>query len=68
MQRYTPFAFLCGFWYGEREFWIVLLPPAEEWPWSSVRDYRGSVRRPIAVPGGLAVDQVFLPADRRTLV
>ncbi|HTV54708.1 MAG TPA: hypothetical protein VMI06_07315 [Terriglobia bacterium] len=42
-----------------------LVTRSEEWPWSSVHGETGSVQRPIATPSRLAVDQVFLPADRR---
>jgi putative transposase len=40
----------------------------EEWPWSSVHDYTGSVQRPAATPSGLAIDRVLLPADGRTRI
>jgi hypothetical protein len=43
-----------------------LVSRPEEWPWSSVYDYTGSAQRPVAPPGGLAVDRVLLPADERT--
>jgi hypothetical protein len=39
-----------------------LVSRPEEWPWSSVHDYTGSVQRPVATPSGLAVDRVLLPA------
>jgi hypothetical protein len=35
---------------------------AEEWPWSSVHDYTGSVQRPVATPSGLQIDRGLLPA------
>jgi putative transposase len=38
---------------------------AEEWPWSSVHDYTGSVQRPVATPSGLCIDRIMLPADER---
>ena len=40
----------------------------EDWPWSSVHDYTGSVQRPAATPSGLAIDRVLLPADGRTRI
>jgi putative transposase len=40
----------------------------EEWPWSSVHDYTGSIQRPVATPSGLAVDRMLLPADKRTRI
>jgi hypothetical protein len=45
-----------------------LVSRLEEWPWSSVHDYTGSAQRPVATPGGLAVDHVLLPADERTRI
>ena len=41
---------------------------AEEWPWSSVHDYTGSVERPVATPSGLEIDRVLLPADEHTRI
>jgi hypothetical protein len=41
---------------------------AEEWPWSSVHDYRGSVPRRVATPSGLQIDRVLLPADEHTRI
>ncbi len=40
----------------------------EDWPWSSVHDYTGTVNRAPATPGGLSVDRVLLPADERTRI
>jgi REP element-mobilizing transposase RayT len=40
----------------------------EDWPWSSVHDYTGSVLLPAATPGGLSVDRVLLPADESTRI
>ena len=45
-----------------------LVSRSEEWPWSSVHDYTGSVQRPVVTPSGLAVDRVLLPADERTRI
>ena len=41
---------------------------AEEWPWSSVHDYTGSVERPVATPSGLEIDRVLLPAGEHTRI
>ncbi|MGH9448453.1 MAG: transposase, partial [Terriglobia bacterium] len=38
-----------------------LVSRPEEWAWSSVHDYTGSVQRPVVTPSGLAVDRVLLP-------
>ena len=40
----------------------------EDWPWSSVRDYTGSLHDAPMTPRGLAVDRVLLPADPRTRI
>lgn len=45
-----------------------LVGRAEDWPWSSVHDYTGSVPRPAATPSILAIDRVLLPADERTRI
>ena len=45
-----------------------LVSRPEDWPWSSVHDYTGSVNRVPATPSGLSVDRVLLPADERTLI
>ena len=45
-----------------------LVSRAEEWPWSSVHDYAGSVQHPVATPSGLEIDRVLLPADERTRI
>jgi hypothetical protein len=45
-----------------------LVSRPEEWPWSSVHDYAGSVERPMATPSGLCVDRTLLPADERTRI
>jgi putative transposase len=41
---------------------------ADQWPWSSVHDYTGSVERPVATPSGLEIDRVLLPADEHTRI
>jgi REP element-mobilizing transposase RayT len=45
-----------------------LVSRAEDWPWSSVNDYTGSVERPVATPSGLEIDRVLLPADEHTRI
>ncbi len=40
----------------------------EDWPWSSVHDYRGSVNQVSMTGGGLSVDRIHLPADERTRI
>lgn len=61
--------------YNEKVEYIHLNPVraglasrAEEWPWSSVHDYMGSVERPVATPSGLQIDRVLLPADENTRI
>jgi len=61
--------------YNEKVEYIHLNPvraglvgKAEEWKWSSVRDYTGSVAAPEAVSGILPIDRVLLPADERTRI
>jgi hypothetical protein len=61
--------------YNEKMEYIYLNPVKaglvvrpEEWPWSSVHDYRGSVQRALATPSGLSVDRVLLPADQNTRI
>ncbi|MGH9358753.1 MAG: REP-associated tyrosine transposase [Terriglobia bacterium] len=41
---------------------------AEEWKWSSTRDYTGSAAAPEIVRGILPVDRILLPADERTRI
>ena len=61
--------------------WAGLARRAEEWPWSSVHDYTGSVERPVATPRKsprgtqtasasalLRIDGVLLPADEHTRI
>ena len=45
-----------------------LVSRAEDWPWSSVHDYTGSVNRVPAIPSGLSVDRALLPADEHTRI
>jgi len=45
-----------------------LVSRPEDWPWSSVHDYTGSINRVPATPSGLAVDRVLLPSDERTRI
>ena len=40
----------------------------EDWPWSSVHDYTGSVQRPAATSIGFFIDRVLLPADEGTRI
>jgi REP element-mobilizing transposase RayT len=61
--------------YNEKVEYIHLNPVraglascAEEWPWSSVHDYTGSVERRVATPSGLEIDRVLLPADEHTRI
>jgi len=42
-----------------------LVKRAEEWPWSSVRDYTGGLSATFRPNRTLAVDRVLLPADER---
>ncbi len=43
-----------------------LVEGAEEWPWSSVRDYTRSLSGAGSANRILAVDRILLPADERT--
>ena len=45
-----------------------LVRSPEDWPWSSVHDYAGTIDRAPATPSGLAVDRVLLPADEYTRI
>jgi putative transposase len=42
-----------------------LVKRPEDWKWSSVRDYTGSVQAPSGKRGPLPVERVLLPADPR---
>lgn len=58
------------------EVWYIHLNPVkaglasrpEDWPWSSVHDYTGTINRAPATPSGLSVDRVLLPADEHTRI
>jgi len=61
--------------YHEKVWYIHLNPVKaglvnrpEDWPWSSVHDYRGSVNDRPVTPSGLSVDRVLLPADPWTRI
>jgi putative transposase len=43
-----------------------LVEGAEDWPWSSVRDYAGSVSGTTGAHPILPIDRILLPADERT--
>ncbi|MGH9455640.1 MAG: REP-associated tyrosine transposase [Terriglobia bacterium] len=45
-----------------------LVSKAEEWKWSSVHDYTGSVAAPAGAERLLAVDRVLLPAEGTTRI
>jgi hypothetical protein len=45
-----------------------LVKRAEDWPWSSARDYTGSVSAAVAPHRVLAIDRILLPADERTRI
>lgn len=45
-----------------------LVKRPEDWPWSSVHDYTGSVNDRPATPSGLSVDRGLLPADQYTRI
>ncbi len=40
----------------------------EDWPWSSVHDYTGTINQAPVTPSGLPIDRVTLPADPRTRI
>jgi len=40
----------------------------EDWPWSSVHDYKGSTNCAPVTPSALGLDRVLLPADERTRI
>jgi putative transposase len=41
---------------------------AEDWPWSSVHDYAGSLSTPPLADRILTIDRILLPADERTRI
>jgi hypothetical protein len=43
-----------------------LVERAEDWPWSSLRDYAGSLRGTTGAHPILPIDRILLPADDRT--
>lgn len=45
-----------------------LVKRAEEWPWSSVRDYSGSLNAAPNANRILAIDRILLPADERARI
>jgi putative transposase len=45
-----------------------LVKRAEDWPWSSARDYTGSVSAAVSPHRVLAIDRILLPADERTRI
>jgi putative transposase len=45
-----------------------LVKRAEDWPWSSVHDYTGSLNTMVSANRILAVDRVLLPADERARI
>lgn len=47
---------------------VGLVNRAEDWPWSSVHDYTGSVNQALQTASGLAVNRVLLPAEERTRI
>jgi hypothetical protein len=40
----------------------------EDWPWSSVHDYQGSLNCAPTTPSGLSVDRILLPAVAHTRI
>ena len=45
-----------------------LVQQAEDWPWSSVREYSGSLRETATRHPLLPIDRVLLPSDQRTRI
>ena len=45
-----------------------LVSRAEDWPWSSIHDYAGSIDQAPATPSGLSIDRVLLHADANTRI
>ncbi len=45
-----------------------LVERAEDWRWSSVHDYTGSVRAPSGTGSPMTVDRILLPSDERTRI
>lgn len=45
-----------------------LVSRAEDWRWSSAREYSGTMSAPVSPHPFLAIDRVLLPADERTCI
>ncbi|HUI40513.1 MAG TPA: hypothetical protein VL523_00945 [Terriglobia bacterium] len=45
-----------------------LVERAEDWPWSSVRDYTGTVKAAFTPHPVPSIDRVLLPADERARI
>jgi putative transposase len=61
--------------YNDRVWYIHLNPVQagrvtrpEDWPWSSVHDYIGTLNEAPITPSGLSVDRGSLPADQHTRI
>jgi putative transposase len=61
--------------YNDKVWYIHLNPVKaglatrpEDWPWSSVHDYTGTIDQAPITPSGLSVDRVSLPADPHTRI
>ncbi|MFZ0964726.1 MAG: transposase [Terriglobia bacterium] len=61
--------------YHEKVWYIHLNPVKaglakrpQDWPWSSVHDYTGTINQAPITPSGLSVDRVSLPADPHTRI
>lgn len=61
--------------YNERVDYIHLNPVRaglvkrpEDWPWSSVHDFTGSLRKPSGRGSPIPVDRILLPTDERTRI
>jgi putative transposase len=40
----------------------------EEWPWSSIHDYKDTVKQAPSIPTGLTINRLLLPADERARI
>ena len=45
-----------------------LVERAQDWPWSSVRDYGGNLSAAVGAHPLLPIDRILLPADERTRI
>jgi putative transposase len=45
-----------------------LVQRPDDWKWSSVRDYTGTLRAPAGAGSPIPVDRITLPADPRTRI